>query len=479
MNSKQEKIKKLIEIEELVNAKCYKNFYSFFQKSWEIIEPSTKLCTNWHHELIAEYLKACYLRQIKRLIINVPPRTLKSSEITIAFPCWVWANKPSEKFLCASYNHDLSMKHADKRRSIITSDWYRQAYANFEIEKDTDKDFRNSKKGHFRSTSLLGSATGEGGNWIIIDDPHDAQKVTSDVTRKKEVDTFNTKFTTRLDDKENGVIIIVMQRLHENDLTGHLLSERKGYEHLCLPAIADKKIIIDFPISKKQIVREVGDILHAEREDATKLEEVKKDLGSFGFAGQYMQTPSPKEGGLFKKHFWQFYNQVPTDFDEIIDSWDCTFKELITSDYVAGTVWGIKGANRYLLHVTYLQMGIIKTIDAMINHRSLFPRIERTLIEDKANGTAIIEVMKEKIQGIIPINPKDSKEARAQAIIPQLESHNVFLPTPSIATFDVENYIDNLAKFPNAANDDLVDSTTQALIYAKTLRVDRVSFFAY
>lgn len=481
----------LYELEVLENAKREKNFYSFFQKAWTIINPETPLLINWHQELIAEYMTAVQLRQIKRLIVNIPPRYIKSSLITITYPCWAWAKNPTERFMHSSYNYTLSMKHGDDRRAILRSKWYSSAWNKFRLVKDAAEKITNNKRGHMIATSMQGAATGDGGNNIFIDDPHDALKANSDVMRKKDNESFDKKFITRLDDKENGVIVIVMQRLHEDDLTGHVMAKEgeQEYTHLVIPAEAEHKTTYSFPISCRTKVREEGDILHEAREDAKALALQRRNQGSYNYEGQYQQNPSPREGGIIKRNYWQYYNKLPLrtdgllDFEQIVDFWDCSFKDLKTSDFVAGGVWGVKGADRWLLHVTYERLGFLATIKAMLDHRKRFMRpkknpddekevqqsyISKTIIEDKANGTAIIEVMKSKVSGIIAFNPgTDSKFERVCVIEPQLEAKNFYIPTKDCATFDVEMYVDNLAKFPNAKKDDLVDMTSMMGIYLK------------
>lgn len=479
----------LLESEAMLKQKAESKYTNYFKMAWNIIEPKTRLMHNWHHELIAEYLTACYLRQIKRLIINIEPRSLKSNLVSVCFPTWVWFKNPAERFVCTSYSAGLANKHSEDRRAIIGSPWYQARWGDrFSIVKDTTASLSNDRRGVIETTSLMGSATGKGGNFLIVDDPHDISRAGSDVIREREVETFERKFTTRLDDKVNGVIIIIMQRLHEKDLSGHLLTKPDGdkYYHLKIPAEALETTKYFYPISRKVKLYRQGEVMQPARESKGALAKQRGNLGSFGYAGQYMQDPSPREGGIFKKKYWKYYSVIPMtkeglyDFDEIVDVWDCSFKDKESSSFVAGGTWGIKGPFRYLLNITYERLGFLATIKAMLRHRNMFLRpgservsyIEKTIIEDKANGTAIIEVLKQEIQGIIAFEPHGDKAERAAAIEPQLESGCFLLPTKAIATFDVEMYIDNLAKFPNAEHKDLVDMTTMTGIYLKQSTMD-------
>jgi predicted phage terminase large subunit-like protein len=461
------KLAKLIALEDLNYEQAHRSFGHYFRKSWQILEPGKPFLRNWHHDLIAEYLEACFLRQIKRLIINIPPRYTNSLLVTVAFPTWVWAHNPTERFLFASYAQNLSTFHSKKRRDVLESSWYQRRWGSvFQMSSDQNvkTEFANDKKGHMIATSMHGHATGKGGSFLVFDDPHDAEKAMSDVARTSDIEAFDQKFVTRLDDAESGVMIVVMQRLHEDDLTGHLLAQ-SGWEHVCLPAIAEDATRIIFPMSGKWYERKAGEVLHEARHDSAKLHALKVSMGTHKFVGQYQQSPSPQEGGIFKKQYWQRYNHVPKKFDEVLDSWDMSFKDINTADYVVGTVWGRIGAQCYLLHMTRQRMGLLESLRAVKHHRDRFPLLTKTLIEDKANGTGVIELIKKKITGVIPFDPgSKSKEERAYMVEHLLEARNVFVPVQEIATFDVELFIDECAKFPNGRHDDIVDSTTQALI---------------
>lgn len=459
----------LIEIENLIYSKASKNFSDFFISAWPTLEPGMPLKFNWHHELVAEYLTAAYNREIKRLIINMPPRYSKSLEVTVAFPCWAWTLNPALRFMATSYSGGLSVKHSVNRRYLIESPFYQKGWGDrFKLTTDQNQksQFENDKRGSMLATSMQGTATGLGGNFLIVDDPHDTTRAASDIKRESDIEAFDQKFTTRLDDKENDVIIVVMQRLDENDLTGHLLS-KMGWTHVSLPAINDKDKIISFPISKRKKSWKKDELLHPEREDKTVLAQVKEDLGSYGFSGQYLQDPSPREGGILKKAYWRFYKEAPKNFDLVIQSWDLSFKDLQTSDFVVGQIWGLKGANKYLLDQYRAQANFPNTKRAIIDLTMKWSEYSTILIEDKANGPAIIAELTDKISGILEWDPGGkSKVERAVACEPQLEAGNVYLPHPALATW-VEDFIDRCAKFPKVKKDDEIDAMTQALIYLK------------
>ena len=455
--------------------------------AWDILEPGTEFLPNWHIDLLCEYLEACNSRQIKRLIINVPPRYFKSGLVNVIFPTWVWLNNPSERFISTSYAQNLSTLHSVSRRRIFESDRF-QHYFGDRFRMTTDQnvktEYENDKRGRMVATSVGGTVTGKGGNIILFDDPHNPKQAVSDVQRQVAIDYMDMTLSTRLDDKKNGVIILVMQRLHEKDLTGHLLA-KGGWEHVNLPCISTRKQIITSPISKKIITRPRGHILWESREGKHELEQVKRDLGSFAFAGQYQQDPAPSDGGKLKRIWWNFYNVLPPGWNRyIIHSWDATFKGTAKSDFVAGQVWSRTSNKKYLLKSIKKKLTFTQTIKAIVALVNQYPDYIKILVEDKANGPAIIDTLQSHFDSIMPVNPDGDKESRADAVSPMIENGEVYLPcecdptewnaTPIkdrtieqlnaiIKPMWVDDYIDSCARFPNGEHDDDVDAMTQAL----------------
>jgi len=437
----------------------------FIRQAWHVIEPATPYLHNWHIDLICEYLEAVSAGQITRLIINIPPRYMKSIAVSVMWPVWEWIRHPETRWIFASYSQSLSTKHSVDRRTIIQSDWYQSRWGDrFKLVEDHNlkTEFLNDKRGHMIATSVGGTSTGKGGNRLVVDDPLNPKEAASDVLRERANTWFDQTFYSRLDDKKTGAIVVIMQRLHEKDLTGHLLEQGGEWEHLCLPAIAEDRQVIHFPMSGRTLVREPGDLLWPEREGPKEIEAAKLALRSYGFAGQYQQRPSPMEGGIFKRGWWKFYKEPPARFDEMLQSWDCSFKNASTSDYVVGQVWGRVGGEFYLLDQVRDRMDFTETLQAVRALTAKWPKARSKLIEDKANGQAVIDALKREISGIIPVTPKESKEARAMAVQPFMEAGNVYLPDPSIAPW-IHDFIEECAAFPNAAHDDQVDAMTQAL----------------
>jgi Uncharacterized protein conserved in bacteria len=224
----------------------------FIRQAWHVIEPATPYLHNWHIDLICEYLEAVSAGQITRLIINIPPRYMKSIAVSVMWPVWEWIRHPETRWIFASYSQSLSTKHSVDRRTIIQSDWYQSRWGDrFKLVEDHNlkTEFLNDKRGHMIATSVGGTSTGKGGNRLVVDDPLNPKEAASDVLRERANTWFDQTFYSRLDDKKTGAIVVIMQRLHEKDLTGHLLEQGGEWEHLCLPAIAEDRQVIHFPMS--------------------------------------------------------------------------------------------------------------------------------------------------------------------------------------------------------------------------------------
>lgn len=477
---------------------CERKLEKYIQHAWPVIEPGTPYLSNWHIGCIAEHLEACLSGQILRLIINMPPRNMKSICTTVTFPTWAWIKDPARRIFTASYAQNLSTKHSIDRRTIIRSEWYQNNWGDkFQLKDDKNQkmEFGNNHEGVMIATSVGGSATGKGGGILIVDDPHNPTEAMSDTQRQHAIDWFKNTFYTRLDNKKTGVIIVVMQRLHEEDLTGHILhndelSGQGDWVHLCLQGQEERGSTIYFPMSGRTVERKPGDYLWPEREGKKEHDQAKVMLGEYGYSGQYQQNPSPDEGGYFKKSYWRFWwpigAKVPPpikvkcedgSFHECAQiqlppeivikdkaySWDMTFKDLKTSDYVVGQLWARDRARKFLLDQVRGQWSFTKALDEFKEFSKLYPYIPK-LVEDKANGTAIMDTIKDEIAGVDGVDPSGSKVARAQSVGPTIRAGDVYLPHPHFFPW-VNKYIDEFAKFPNSKKDDQVDATSQILNY--------------
>ncbi len=443
---------------------CRRDFSEFIRRAWHTIEPSTYI-HNWHIDLIAEHLSQVP-DKTKQLCINIPPRYMKSIEVTIMWPVWLWTFMPWMRFLFCSYSSSLSIKHSVKRRTIIRSPWFQERWGSIiklKDDQDTKTEYENTEGGSMLATSVGGSATGMGGDIIIIDDPINPKQAISDVERESANDWLDTTLSTRLNDKNKGAVVLIMQRLHTNDPTASMM-KNGAWEHVKLSCPATEDTEIRFPVSGEVKHIKKGDPLWPERESAEQLEMQRTRMGSWAFAGQYEQRPSPLGGGIIKRKWIKFYDRDALDMTtipQVICSWDPTFEETGTS-HVGGQAWAIRGPDRFLLDREFRDMGFIDSMNAINSMRLRHKRVMGIVIEKKANGPALMEVLKAKVPGIIPFEPCGSKTARLHAVSPQWESGNIYLPRDAPW---VEEFIHEITNFPATKFSDQVDPMTQALIY--------------
>lgn len=457
--------------------KNFKRFFEYF--AWPVLQPSTKFADNWHIDVICEHLEAVQRRQIKRLIINLPFRSLKSTLISQAFPAWDWALEPHNEHLTISYAKDIATRDAVQTRNIINSDDYQSAFGDkFQLVSDQNVKtrFENDKAGKRTIASTDGATTGFGGDRILIDDPISAKDADSETARKTAVEFWRGTASSRLNDPATGTIVAVHQRLHNEDLTGYILAEESGWDHLVLPMRADKTIVSNTKLNFTD-PRKDGELLFPARLDEDTVKGMERTLGSYHTAAQLQQAPTSRGGVIFNRNNWKFYKVLP-DIEEMVMSVDCTFKDLVTSDYVAIQVWARAGANKYLLYRKKEQLGFSATVTAVRSVHAKFPHCIATLIEDKANGSAVIETITAEIPGVIAINPEGGKVARAYAMEPEQEAGNIYLPDPSIDP-DIEDFLAEASGFPGLAHDDEVDAMTQAVNWYRSREKDMGVFNYY
>lgn len=447
------------------------SFASFFHEAWKVLEPGTELTPSWHYELIAEYLTLVARGQLRRLIINVPPRTAKSTLGTICFPAWLWALSPTKRILTASYSADLSRDHSVKRRDLIRSDWFTSLWS-MTLADDTDRQgqYKNTAQGEMIATSVGASGTGRGGNLLILDDGLSAMDADSPAKRKATHEWFKKTWRSRMNDPAKDAMIVIEQRTHQEDVTGWLLANEPGqWTHLCIPMEAEETERWVFPISGRVVTRERGEILP--RFTAESVAGWK--VHSRTWSTQYQQKPAPDGGVICNREWWQLYRAIPASFDSVIDSWDFAFKKTSDSDLVAGFKVGAKGANKYFLNAIWDRMGFVASRDACARLARMQPQASRVLVEDKANGSAIIDSLKASIPGIIPVEPQGSKESRWWAASADIEAKNVWLPDPKVFpehAWWVDKLIEEWAILPNGSNDDGADGSAQAINFLRNAR---------
>lgn len=409
-----------------------------------------------HTDLICKKLEAVERGECTRLIITIPPRHSKSMTVSETFPSWYIGKNPNRRVIEVSYGDSLARKFGRENKRKITE--YGQSIFNIELSRENmgNNNFGiKNYRGGMISSGIGGSITGEGADLLIIDDPIKNRKEALSSTYKEMLwNEWQNTLLTRL--HPGGSVIIILTRWSEDDLVGRLLeNEGDKWDIISLPAEADKEDDL--------LNRKIGEPLWPERGfDKKWIEEKKKEVGSVTWNALYQQHPTPLEGGLVKRDWFKYYNALPNHFDEIIQSWDCTFKDANTSDYVVGQVWGRIGSDKYLIDMVRDRMGIVGTIQAIRNLSGKYPNSHLKLIEDKANGTAVIEMLKKEITGIIAVNPEGGKMARLQAVSPQIEAGNVYIPSPTLHPW-VHDFVEEVISFPNFKFDDIVDSMSQAL----------------
>ena len=445
------------------------DFAAFVERSFYELNPQTEYLHNWHIEVIADLLEQCRLGTLRRLIINVPPRSLKSHMASIAFPAYLLGHNPSAQIICASYAQDLADKLAGDCRSLMLSDSYRELFpaARLAARRPALSDFTTTEKGFRLSTSVGGVLTGRGADWIIIDDPLKPDEALSETQRKTVNDWYDHTLVSRLNDKRTGCIILIMQRLHEDDLVGHVLQQ--GDWHLLkFPAIAEQgeSYSIHTFCGERKFARREGEALHPEREPLELLAKIREIQGEYNFAGQYQQAPSPLGGGLIKAQWFKIYSpaELPKEFDLVIQSWDTANKSTELSDYSVCTTWGILKDHLYLLHVLRKRLDY-PDLRRTVKQQAETYRAKNIVIEDKASGTQLIQDLQaDRVHGTTRYEPKIEKVMRMHSVSSTIE--NGFVHIPAQADW-LGQYLHEMAVFPNGKYDDQVDSTSQALDWYK------------
>jgi predicted phage terminase large subunit-like protein len=447
----------------LVDECMRQDLVAFIRRTFETVVPGESLHLNWHIRAMAHALEQVRSGLIKRLIITVPPRHLKSITTSVAFPAYVLGHDPSKKFVCVSYSNELSIKHANDCRTVIKSDWYRGIFPRTRIspDKDTETEMLTTMRGGRLATSVGGTLTGRGGNIIILDDPMNPKQAMSEASRTSTIQWFRTTLLSRLNLKGEDAIIIVMQRLHVDDLVGILLEEG-GWDHLDIPAIADGPQKI--PMGLKTFYRRYeGDVLDSIREPMDVLISMKASMGTMDFSAQYLQRPIPAEGNLIRRE-WLKYYQVPPDRqpkDMIVISWDTAMKSTELADYSVGTVWHVQGNKFFLLDLIRGHYDYPELKRAVLNVKNRWPS-SHMLVEDKGSGTSLIQDLRRDGVPVISIRPEGDKVSRLFANQAQFESGSVWFPQDADWMPDL---VSELMAFPSVRHDDQVDSISQALTW--------------
>jgi predicted phage terminase large subunit-like protein len=447
---------------------------SFTERAFYELNPQAKFLSSPHIEVLVSKLESCRQGKLRRLIINLPPRSLKSHAASVVFPAWLLGHDPTKQIICASYGQDLADKHARDCRTLMASTFYRRLFPNthLSLEKQSVDEFVTTAQGFRMSTSVGGVLTGRGADLIILDDPLKPDEALSETRRNAVNEWYDNTLVTRLNNKETGVIIIVMQRLHQDDLVGHVLAQ-ENWELLSFPAIAEEEEVcfIQNFLGRRSWHRGVGEALQPERESLSTLGHMRQTIGEYNFASQYQQNPMPVGGAIVKTEWLRYYgpDDLPPSFLYVLQSWDTANKSGELNDYSVCTTWGISGENYYLLSVFRRRLNYPDLKRAVLEQARRY-KADKIVIEDKASGTQLIQDL--KFEGQCGVEPYEApsgmdKTVRLYGQTAEFESGRVLLPRSAPW---LKAYVRELTTFPGVKYDDQVDSTTQALDHLKTNR---------
>src|SRR5262245_3511158 len=449
----------------LVRGALRDDFYSFVQASFPIVTPGASFSPNWHIEAMAYALSRVLNGEIKRLIITVPPRNLKSICSSVAFPAYVLGHDPTRQIICVSYAEGLARKHANDCRALMRSPLYRRLFPKTRISsaKDTELEFETTLGGGRLSTSVGGTLTGRGGNIIIIDDAMKPQDAYSEAARESIKHWYSNTLLSRLDDKTKDAIVVVMQRLHLDDLVGHLLKQ-EGWTHLNLPAIAMSEQCIQLGPDRYHL-RAMGELLHPEREPQKILDEFKQSMGSMDFGAQYQQEPVAEGGNRIKWDWFKTYDQAPFKEidDRIIVSWDTALSAKDLASFSACVVLQVRDETAWVLDVIRERLEYPDLKRKVIElHRLWRKRTNcyELVIEDKGSGMSLIQDLKREGISAVKMKPEGDKIMRMNAQTARIEAGNIFLPARASW---LEEFGHELRAFPAGRYTDQVDAFSQAL----------------
>lgn len=482
------------------------SLHSFIKGAWPIIEGGREFVDGWHLHAICEHLEAVYKGEIRMLLINEPPRCMKSTAFPVALPAWIWTQDPSFQSLFLSYGSTLSIRDSVKCRRIIGSKWYQQRWGHkFQISGDVNTKLRfdNNKTGYRIATSIGGMGTGEGGDLIGVDDANNAGDTESDVIREWTNEWCDHVLSTRLNNPKTGRIVAVQQRLHVKDHSGHILAKNiPELVHLCLP--------MEFEISRRCITvplkstngepwkdprKKEGELLWPARFGHKEVEKLKRDMNSeYVVAGQLQQRPAPAQGGLLKKGWWQWWKEPnPPRCDFVLQSWDTAFTTGADACYSACTTWGVFQDHHNVSNVILLSVwrGKLENPDVrrmmmrMANNyydnkfenplpESYVLKPDMILVEAGANGMPLIQDLRRTGLIVTKFDPRtatgtsdNSKLFRAKMFSHIIEDGKVWVPASpphytALRSF-ADKFVETCAMFPNDESNDLVDSMMQAL----------------
>ena len=482
MLTREEKIHRIKLLNEKEKRACENSLAAFVKASWHIIEPGTPLIWNWHLDVICGYLEAVHNGVINRLVINVPPGTMKSTLVSVCLPAWEWINFPEKRVLGIGNEQGLALRDAGKTKLIVTSDWYQSKWPiAFDPSQNEKIFYQNVKRGFRLSLGVTGRITGKRGNLLLIDDPHSVTEADSDAIRASVITKYDQEIISRLNDMNNDPIILIMQRIHHADLTGHVLNMSDDWTLLkiCMEYEGSSGFDADKDIGRPDLVdprTKDGELLFEARFNAKTIKTMKKHLGTYGVAGQFQQRPTPKGGGILKSKWWRIWSNdrsLPV-CEHIFSSWDTAYteKDLEKNAYSAMTMWGVFW-NEHLEEPRYCLL-LLKAWASQVGYPALRKKavgldkndkLDCQLIEKKASGISLVQDLRQAGLKIRTYMPDRDKIARAYSVSSMFESGQVYAPNRRWA----DKVIDLVSQFPNGAapSADFTDTVTQAMLYLR------------
>jgi predicted phage terminase large subunit-like protein len=479
----------------------------FIRYGWPVLEPTTPMEWNWHIDVVADHLQAAFedwqakrddrtfTQRIQNLVVNIPPGTAKSRIVCVMWPAWVWTRHPSFRWIFLSSNPRVALRDSVYCRDVIESKWYQDWFRpEWQLRDDDNaKSKYGNTAGGFRAAFGFSSRiTGDRADAIVWDDPHDADEVHSDALRVEVLERWDNAIGNRVNDLRSSLRVGIMQRLHEGDLSGHVLG-KGGWEHLVLPMEREPEPPCKCESCQRgqtaigwSDTRAVGEVLHESRFPPEVLAAEKVRLGSTGYAGQMNQRPGAAAGNILMRHWWRYWQPKgmnlgavpvrdengdlkliePVEFDveaaglEFLQSWDMAFKDTKASAFVVGQAWARRSADAFLIDQVRDKMDFVKTCKVLKDFSARHPKALLKLVEEKANGAAVINSLKSEIGGMVPVEPEGSKEARAHAAAPSVEAGNCYVPHPALFGW-VDDFLGECTGFPNTTYKDQVDAFTQ------------------
>ena len=450
-------------MDDLLGAFLREDLCSFVAKTFDTVSPGETYLRNWHIEAIVHQLMQVRKGESLRLLINQPPRSLKSICVSVGYVAWLLGHDPSRRVIVVSYSADFAAELHRQFRSVVSSDWYKACFPAMRLMKETGSEIVTSHGGGRYATSVGGTLTGRGADLIIVDDPLNAGEAQSEAARRRVIDWYGGALVSRLNDKNTGAIIVVMQRLHEDDLAGHLLRQG-GWSHLNLPAIATESSSVDIGYGGQHMWR-AGEALHPDRESLDRLDAIKRDVGSLQFSAQYQQQPVPTEGNIIKREWFRRYDEAPVSAwgRKTVQSWDIATATGGHNDYSVCSTWRTEKEDVYLLDVFRgrLEYPALRrtVIELATRHRP-----DTIIIEDAGPGMNLLQDLRSSPSpGVvypIGLKPEGSKLDRMVTQSAKIEAGHVLLPKTAPWLGD---FLHEMLSFPNGRHDDQVDSVSQFL----------------